>query len=326
MAATKAKIALVSVALIALATPIALQHQSRVKLREEVQSLREQNQQLAAFSAENTRLSNLLAEAHGRPAIQADPSGELLKLRGEVARLRDDSRELARLRAGAADSGHDPSIQATLQTLAARATLLKRHLEQTPQMRIPELQLVSDKEWIDAVAKRDLATEEDYREALNRLRGSAKGMFGNSMQKALRQYVTEHGGVLPTEISQLQPYFNPPADPAMLQRYQITQNGNVADLSAKDRVISEIAPPVDDEHDTRFTFGLNGTSSQSVSRGSDALEAAARAYAAANNGLLPRDASQISPYLQQPVDPTQIQKFLGKIPPEITRLDQIERR
>ena len=100
----------------------------------------------------------------------------------------------------------------------------------------------------------------------------------------------------------------------------------MADLSAKERLISEIAPPVDDEHDTRFTFGLNGTSSQSVSRGSDALEAAARAYAAANNGLLPRDPSQISPYLQQPVDLTQIQKFLGKIPPEITRLDQIEKR
>jgi RNA polymerase sigma factor (sigma-70 family) len=326
MAATKVKIALVSVALIALASPLALQHQSRAKLREEVQSLREQNQQLAGLSAENTRLSNLLAEARARPAAPADFSGELLKLRGEVARLRDDSRELARLRAAAADSGHDPSIQATLQTLAARATQLKRRLEQTPQMRIPELQLVSDKEWIDAVAKRDLATEEDYRQALSRLRSSAKGMFGSSMQKALRQYVTEHGGMLPTEISQLQPYFNPPADPAMLQRYQITQSGNVADLTAKERVISEIAPPVDDEHDTRFTFGLNGTSSQSVSRGSDALEAAARAYAAANNGLLPRDASQISPYLQQPVDAAQIQKFLGKIPPEITRLDQIEKR
>jgi len=326
MAATKTKIALTTAAVIALATPLALQHHVRAKLRGENHLLRQQNEQLAGLADENTRLSNLLAQANARPAIQVDSSGELLKLRGEVARLRNDARELARLQAAAANTGYDPSIHATLQTLAARATQLKRYLEQVPNSKIPELQFVTDKEWIDAVAKTGLETDEDYRQALSNLRSSAKHLVGSKLQKALKQYTDEHGGTLPAEISQLQPYFNPPIDPSMLQRYQIAQTGSLADASPKEPFIAEIAPPVDDEYDTRFEFRLNGTSSRSVSRTGDALEAAARAYAGANNGLLPRDPSQLSPYLQQPVDSDRIQKFLAKIPPNITTIDQMKGR
>jgi RNA polymerase sigma factor (sigma-70 family) len=96
--ATKAKIALATAAVIALATPLLVLNQSNVKLREEAQVLRAQNEQLAFASAENTRLSNLLRDAQSQPMAQPDTSGELLKLRGEVARLREDSRELARLK------------------------------------------------------------------------------------------------------------------------------------------------------------------------------------------------------------------------------------
>ena len=56
----------------------------------------------------------------------------------------------------------------------------------------------------------------------------------------------------------------------------------------------------------------------------DALEAAATAYANANNGLLPRDASQVVPYLQQAVDPVRVQRFLAQIPAGITTLEQIK--
>ena len=155
--ATKLKIALATAAVIALTTPLVMQHQANVKLREEAQLLRAQNEQLGLTAAENARLSNVLRDAQSQPI---DPSDELLKLRGEVARLREESRELARFKAeAAANSGHDPSIQATLQTLAARATALKRHLEERPQTKIPELQFVTDKQWIDAVAKGNLDTE-----------------------------------------------------------------------------------------------------------------------------------------------------------------------
>jgi RNA polymerase sigma factor (sigma-70 family) len=325
--ATKSKIALATAAVIALATPLVVQQQANVKLREEAQALRAQNEQLVFTAAENTRLSNLLRGAQSQPTAQTDPSGELLKLRAEVARLRDDSRELARLKSeAAANSDHDPSIQATLQTLAARATALKRHLEARPQTKIPELQFVTDKQWIDAVAKGNLDTEEGIREALSRLRSSAKATFGGMMQKALKQYTSANGGTLPNDISDLQPYFNPPVDPAMLKRYELVQSGSLEESRPDKPLISEIAPPVDDEFDTRYDFRIAGSSSQSVSKAGDAFKAAVIAYADANNGLLPRDPTQITPYLREPMALDRIQKFLGEIPPNFRTIDQITKR
>ena len=56
----------------------------------------------------------------------------------------------------------------------------------------------------------------------------------------------------------------------------------------------------------------------------DALEAAAMAYANANNGLLPPDPAQVTPYLQQAIDPARVQKFLAQVPPGITTLEQVK--
>ena len=323
--ATKLKIALATAAVIALATPLVMQHQA--KLREATQLLRAQNEQLAFADAENTRLSNLLREAQSQPLAQPGPSDELLKLRSEVARLREDSRDLARLKAEAvANSGHDPSIQATLQSLAARATALKRHLQERPQIKIPELQFVTDKQWIDAVAKGNLDTEEGIREALNRLRSSAKGTFGSMMQKALKQYAAANGGMLPNDISELQAYFNPPVDPAMLKRYELVQSGSLEESRHDKPLISEVAPPVDDEYDTRYDFEITGTRSLIVSKAGDALRAAMMAYANANNGLLPRHPTHLTPYLREPIAQDRIQKFLGDIPPNIRTIDQMRER
>jgi RNA polymerase sigma factor (sigma-70 family) len=326
MATTKLKIALITAAIVAVATPLGLQHRTQMKLHEHNESLRRQNEQLAGMAAENARLSNLLAQGAKSPqGTQEDRSAELLKLRGEVARLREESRELARLKSAPGDSGHDPSIESTLRTLGARATQLKRHLEQMPERGIPELGLIGDKEWIDAVAGNALQTDEDYRKALNSLRSSGKQRFGNLMQKALKKYAEANDGMLPSELSQLQPYLERPIDPSMLQRYQLTQSGRLADAPQNGHnLIAEIAPPVDEVYDNRFTFGLNGTSSHSINRSTTALEAAMRAYARANNGLLPRDPTQLAPYLQQPVDAGRVQNYLNSWPPNITTLEHLQ--
>lgn len=325
--ATKSKIALATAAVVALATPLVMRHQASVKLREATELLRAQNEQLVFAAAENTRLSNLLREAQSQPVAHTGPPDELLKLRGDVSRLREDSRELARLKAEVpANGSHDPSIQATLQTLAARATALKRHLDERPQIKIPELQFVTDKQWIDAVAKGNLDTEEGIREALSRLRGSAKEAFGSMMQKALKQYAAANGGMLPNDISELQAYFNPPIDPAMLKRYELVQSGSLEESRHDKPLISEVASPVDDEYDTRYDFEITGTRSLIVSKAGDALRAAMVAYANANNGLLPRDPTHLTPYLREPIAFERIQKFLGGIPPNIRTLDQMRER
>jgi RNA polymerase sigma factor (sigma-70 family) len=326
MATTKLKIALVSAAVVAVATPLALQHQTKVKLREENQVLRRQNDQLSPLASENERLSNLLAQAAQTAAPLDDARAtELLKLRGEVARLREESRELARLK-GKDDASYDPSIASTAQALVARATQLKRHLEERPERAIPELQLVSEKDWIQAVTEGPLETDRDYRKALNELRGIGKKLFGKMVQKALRGYAEANGGMLPTDLAQLQPYFERPVDPAVLQRYQMVQSGRLADVTDKDPiVVAEVASPVDEDYDHVIKFSLKGSSSRGIDRTSRALEAAMRAYAASNNGLLPRESSQLAPYLGQPLQPDVVQKYLAQWP-DVTTYDQLVRR
>lgn len=75
-----------------------LQHRSQVTLDRENQSLRQRIEELSQLVSENGRFS--------RPVAQATPSGslsnglflELLRLRGEVGRLRVESREAEKLR------------------------------------------------------------------------------------------------------------------------------------------------------------------------------------------------------------------------------------
>jgi len=96
MAMTKLKMGIISaIAVAGVATPLVVQHREKQKLRAENQSLRQQAGQLAQLSAENERLSNLMAQA--RNSFGDDRMSELLRLRGEVGILRRQTNELGRL-------------------------------------------------------------------------------------------------------------------------------------------------------------------------------------------------------------------------------------
>jgi RNA polymerase sigma factor (sigma-70 family) len=83
----------------AIGTPLIIQHQNALKLRQDNRSLLEQNEQLAALPAENQRLSNLLAQASNSQDVTTNQDRELLKLRGEVGALRQQANELHKLQA-----------------------------------------------------------------------------------------------------------------------------------------------------------------------------------------------------------------------------------
>jgi hypothetical protein len=92
MAMTKLKASIAGAVLVAaVATPLAIQHQTQVKLRDENQSLRQQVDQL---NTENQRRSTLVAQ----PDRSDEKVSELLKLRAEVAMLRSLTNDLAKLR------------------------------------------------------------------------------------------------------------------------------------------------------------------------------------------------------------------------------------
>ena len=110
------------------------------------------------------------------------------------------------LKAATAATGNDPAIEATLKSWAARATQLKQRLEQMPDKKIPELQLLTDKDWFDAIKDpKQLETDDDFRQALNNLRNSAKNAFGDMTREAMKKYAEANNGQLPGDLSQLKP-------------------------------------------------------------------------------------------------------------------------
>jgi RNA polymerase sigma factor (sigma-70 family) len=325
IAMTKLKLGVITAIVIAgLATPLLLQHQTNLKISEENELVRQQNIQLgekvSALAADNLRLSNLVALAAAAPSAQNGASNELLRLRSEVGRLRASARQSA----NNSDSGNDPAMEASLKVWASRVTQLKQRLEQMPDKKIPELQLLTDKDWFDAAkGLKQLQTDDDYRQAFSDLRRNVKNEFARMLQQALRGFAQANGGQLPADMSQLKPYFQKPVDDAMLARYSLLQSGKATEVPSGQYVIAETALPVDDEYDTVHRLTMAGINTSTFNRIEEIVKQAGTKFAEANNGILPTQPSQLEPYLKEPLDPSKIQKVLNKVPPGVTTLDQL---
>lgn len=85
-------------AVVGLAIWFAVEHQARLRLSEEHDSLERRLKQMAGLIAENERLSNLVARANRPQSLPDDLLRELLRLRGEVGVLRQQSKELETVR------------------------------------------------------------------------------------------------------------------------------------------------------------------------------------------------------------------------------------
>ena len=85
----------------AVAALIITQQRSEITgLRADVQSLREERDQLSNLASENARLSDLIRRISRPEASSNEPPHELLRLRGELARLRRRPSTRVKLRRG----------------------------------------------------------------------------------------------------------------------------------------------------------------------------------------------------------------------------------
>lgn len=299
------------------------------QLREQNQSLQqqrallaEQNQQLRQ---EHDNALSKLANVEQQTTPSPESATELLKLRAEVTRLKGSERELAHLKAATAATGNGTAIDAALKSWAIRATQLKQRLELIPEKGIPELHLLTEKDWFDAIKNtKRLETDADYRKALSNLRNNAKNTFGDLTREAIKKYAEANNGMLPGELSQLKPYYETPVTDAMLARYALQQSGKLADTPPNEYLVAEKAAPVDDEFDSHYEFSINGTRSSSVNDPGDIVLLGLEQFAKAHNGNLPADASQLRPYLPQPLDQAKVQEILVQIPSGVTTMEQLK--
>jgi outer membrane murein-binding lipoprotein Lpp len=270
------------------------------QLQAQAQTLRQQQDTLAnQLQQERDETAKALAAARQRNEGSTGDLTELLKLRARVAKLQDDARELARLKAVSAKENDSPTSE--MKGWLERVSRLKEKLGQMPDQKIPELQFLTEVDWLDAVRKvKQLETEADFSQALSALRISAKDEFAHMLQNALASYAQANNGQSPVDWSQLQSYFASPIDDSLLQRYELTQTG----------AVTEKATPLDDQDDVYYQVNASGVSITGGAVAENTLQPALEAFAAANNGLKPSNPSQLLPYVTTPAQQAVLQRLI----------------
>jgi len=244
------------------------------------------------------------------------------RMEAETARheLESARQELAAWRTRAAEFADSPDAAATKGSWLARTRRLQQLFAQRPGQRIPELSLLTDRDWLSAAMTADLNSAVGQRKALGAARSIAKGKFVPELGAALRRYVFANQGMLPTDILQLVPEFDSPPDLAMLQRYQLQRTGQASAVKSSDEAIVETGL-IDEQFDSRYKVDARGNyGGTSVADTADpALALAARkayqAFLKAHPEGEPKDGdvSTLLPYFDPPLDPAQQKKFLEMV-------------
>ena len=279
-------------------------------LRTQVQTLQQQQaDQILQLHQERDEAFGKLTAARAEIGQLRQDLVDILKLRAEVSRLRAEAQQMTPLKPG---NAVDP-IELAASTWVNRVARLKQRLEQVPESRIPEMQLLDEEDWLAVVKGRPLDTDLDYRRALSTLRSTAAGKLASLMQKALRGFTRSNNGQFPTDLAQLQSYFDSPVDAAILDRWKIAPGQTVPSVGMGEVIITQKAPPVDEVFDNRYVIGSGGGQGSTdflSSETREALKPVYQAYRAAHNGQWQPDFSELQPYATTPEQQAALQKMI----------------
>ena len=180
----------------------------------------------------------------------------------------------------------------------ARLRKLKQSFAEFPDQAVPELQLLTDLDWVNLSHDLSLDSDLDLRKARASIRAVAIKRFTPALAAALRAYTDAHGGKLPADVVELIPCFKTPFDPALLQRYQMMPPGDPLGEAIAER------SPVDIDFDARHSISTKGRNGYSDSwfewSFNRAGLQATHEFSAANNGQKPKTGDEVMPYVRDP--------------------------
>jgi hypothetical protein len=269
-----------------------LWHQAQAKLRDQNEIFGQQANRLAELRKENAGLASLLANTKSAHSVPNEKFHELMRLRGESGRLQA-ALELAKSKTNAPLS-HKEVLASMGQKYSDQVNRIKQLFEGNPAQAVPELQYLTDRQWLDAARvvsgsdgqwlnalrasagnfSDDSLSDDSY--AMSVARMVAQASFAQSLRPALIQYGQNNNGQFPTDLSQLTPYFASPVDASVLQEWTILPTSSLPsqmqaamqsglkgptgppDTSAFDQgwVITQTAP-INANLDEREYIGLN---------------------------------------------------------------------
>ena len=268
-------------------------------LRDQVQTLQQQQapliEQIQQLQRERdnatNRVAGLLAETS---RLKSNPNqADLLKLRGEVTRLRND-----------AEQANDPIVKRALRWKAnveKMKLLFAEHLEQ----QVPEMKLLSEDYFFDLARDQDLESSNGVRKAFSEIRQRAKNTFAIPLQEALKKFLEENQGHLPEHVSDLKPYFQDTVDEAMLDQYKLLFTGKMSDV--KGDFVLQDKQVVDPEFDSAWQIGpyaygpdASGRETAHLEAAMEVLQPAVQSFQQSNAGATPAYLSQLKPYITTP--------------------------
>ncbi len=212
-------------------------------LRMENHVIREQlkplDEQVTSLLRQREQLRVELQQAKTDTKREEGDRTELIRLRCEVGPLRQMAQELQAMKASSARAAQmtrdatattriaPPASLEVDQIITLRAQDLWQRLNQSPTNWIPELKFLKDEDWRKVALGQRWESEEEARKAFGQLRNAAKERFMDRMANALQNFGKATNGQLPTKLTDIATYFEPPVDSALLDRYELTAQRNV---------------------------------------------------------------------------------------------------
>lgn len=257
-----------------------------------------QYQENRVLQSENRQLRERLAAEPRKPVRPVAPG---------AATPRDVSGLLAQI---------DALRNSPANSWQERAGHLRQLVESVPELNIPEMQLATEEDWLDA-AKQPMETEEEYRQALGKLRNAVIGRFVDVARQAILRFKEKTGEPFPTDPAQLEPYLERSLGPAVWQRYEVQPASAMPMMKMGGDWVLTQKGPVDEEYDSKFVVGPYGMAATSYrGLGEQKILAPVRqAYVTANPGKSVTDPDQLLPYATTPEQRAAIakqKKALGK--------------
>lgn len=259
------------------------------------------------FADATNRLADLLAE---NALLKSNSNqAELLRLRGEVSRLRQ---------ANAGTAGTD-SKTSLMKSWLAREEKLRQVAEQYPDKRTPDMQLLSEQDWLNQAKDAKFDTEENIQRALANLRNAAANKFAKIASEAVKKYMAANNDQFPTDLAQLQPYFGTPISDAILSRWGIVPQSAYPNQRLGGDWLIAVKDPVDRELDSNVvigpgSYGSSDYQSSEIEKAISILGPVRKAYAADHNGEDPQSPSAILPYLTTPELRAAFDSLMARVP------------
>ncbi len=290
-------------------------HQA-AQLRGQNQTLQQQQaplaEQIRQLQRERDDATNRLARITAEIAKNQKNNLELLKLRGEVDRLKAaaNSEEMR-------DAGY----------IVQDINLIKNYFEKNPKLKTPELQFLLNYDWVTMAASSEIGVggvdqDKAYRHDASKLRSLADRVAGSMFYDALAQYEQSNNGQPPSDVSQLKPYLKRPANrlgsdipiedvDEILDRWEIVPANQIKGIIAGGDMVVTQKAAVDDLFDNRVVVGKKGIVSRPFVE-TDTLDVLAPVYAAYQSarGTQPMDLADLQPYATTPEQKAAVGKII----------------